>query len=298
MGSDAMHGGVVIMGKSKVKSRKSKVSLQVLLALSITAAPAFAQSDLSGTWAARNQQEQLIRGGSGPRVVDYTGVPLSDEGRAKALAWSPGEISMLERQCLGYSQPYMAVGPFGLKIWEETDPATGATIAWKIGAWEDRGTMTIWMDGRPHPSALAPHDHDGFTTGVWSGDRLTAFTTHMRAGYLRRNGAPLSDQATLTMHFLPHGNLLTIVAITEDPVYLSEPHIETKSYERDGSAMRPIGPPCVPGFEGASGEVPHFLPGKNPFVDELTKAYGVPADAVLGRAETLYPDYRKKMRGR
>jgi hypothetical protein len=44
--------------------------------------------------------------------------------------------------------------------------------------------------------------------------------------------------------------------------------------------------------------VPHFLPGKNPFVDELTKAYGVPADAVLGRAETLYPDYRKKMRSR
>jgi hypothetical protein len=268
----------------------------ILLSLCCWCEQAWAQSDLAGTWAARNQQEQEIRAGAGPRVVDYTGVPLNDEGRAKALAWSPGEISMLERQCLGYSQPYMAVGPFGLKIWEETDPATGITLAWKVGAWEDRGTMTIWMDGRPHPSPYAPHDHEGFTTGAWSGERLTAYTTHMRAGYLRRNGVPLSDQATLTLHFLPHGDLLTIVAITEDPIYFSEPHIETKTYERDGSVMRIVGPPCVPGFEGASGEVPHFLPGKNPYVDELTKAFGVPSDAVLGRAETLYPEYRRKMR--
>lgn len=137
----------------------------VLLCLFCSSAQAFAQSDLAGTWAARNQQEQEIRAGGGPRVVDYTGVPLNDEGRAKALSWSPGEISMIERQCLGYSQPYIAVGPFGLKIWEETDPATGVTMAWKVGAWEDRGTMTIWMDGRPHPSQYAPHDHEGFTTG-------------------------------------------------------------------------------------------------------------------------------------
>jgi hypothetical protein len=266
--------------------------------LLLDAGPALAQSDLAGSWAARNHQEQVIRAGAGPRVVDYTGVPLNDEGRAKALAWSPGEISMLERQCIGYPQPYMAVGPFGLRIWEETDPATGASIAWKVGAWEDRGTMTIWMDGRPHPSRYAPHEHEGFTTGAWAGERLTTRTTHMRAGYLRRNGVPLSDQATLTMHFLPHGNLLTIVAITEDPIYFTEPHIETKSYERDGSVMRPVGPPCVPGFEGATGEVPHFLPGRNPYIGELTKAYGVPEAAVLGHAETLLPDYRKTMRPR
>src|SRR5262245_30797041 len=170
--------------------------------LALWPSPAPAQTNLAGTWAARNQQEQVIRGGAGPRIVDYTGIPLNDEGRAKALAWSPGEIAMLERQCIGYPQPYMAVGPFGLRIWEETDPASGATIAWKVGAWEDRGTMTIWMDGRPRPAASAPHEHEGFTTGVWSGERLTTVTTHMRAGYYRRNGAPLSDRATLTMHFL------------------------------------------------------------------------------------------------
>jgi hypothetical protein len=38
--------------------------------------------------------------------------------------------------------------------------------------------------------------------------------------------------------------------------------------------------------------------GKSPFAGELTKVFGVPQDAVLGHAETLYPDYRKQMRPR
>jgi len=42
--------------------------------------------------------------------------------------------------------------------------------------------------------------------------------------------------------------------------------------------------------------VPHYLPGKNPFVDELTKDYHIPAEAVMGGAETMYPEYRKKLK--
>ena len=56
-------------------------------------------------------------------------------------------------------------------------------------------------------------------------------------------------------------NIHAFVAITEDPVYFSGPHIETNGYERDGSVLQTVGPPCAPGFEGASGEVPHFRPG-------------------------------------
>src|SRR4051812_4500306 len=104
MESHPMHNHVV-------SRRMLRITLSVI-AVVCACTPAMAQVDLAGTWAARNQQEQVIRGGGGPRVVDYTGIPLNDEGRAKALAWSPGEISMLERQCVGYSQPYIAVGPF------------------------------------------------------------------------------------------------------------------------------------------------------------------------------------------
>jgi hypothetical protein len=63
--------------------------------------------------------------------------------------------------------------------------------------------------------------------------------------------------------------------------------------------MLPIGPPCVSGFEGrkAQGSVPHFAPEKNPFVDELTKLWHLPKEAVLGMPETMYPEYRKKIKG-
>jgi hypothetical protein len=39
------------------------------------------------------------------------------------------------------------------------------------------------------------------------------------------------------------------------------------------------------------------VPEKNPFVDELTKLYHLPAAAILGEVETLYPEYRKKIKG-
>jgi hypothetical protein len=42
--------------------------------------------------------------------------------------------------------------------------------------------------------------------------------------------------------------------------------------------------------------VPHYLPGQNPFVKELTERHNIPVEAVLGGAETMYPEYRKKLR--
>jgi len=44
-------------------------------------------------------------------------------------------------------------------------------------------------------------------------------------------------------------------------------------------------------------KLPHYLPGENPFVDEFVKLYHLPLEAVLGNRETLYPEYRKKIKG-
>jgi hypothetical protein len=274
--------------------RQSWIVLALLLA---AAAPARAQVELSGSWAARNHEDALERG-AGPYAVDYTGLPLNDDARDKALSYSASQLGMIERQCGLYPPHYIALGPFGLKIWNETDSISGETIAWKIGAWEDRAATTIWMDGRPHPSANAPHERGGFTTGAWEGDTLVAYTTHMRAGVIRRNGVPNSDRATMTSYFFRNGDLLTLLVAVEDPVYLAEPFLISKSFQLDAGPIRPIGPPCVPGYEGQSGdgEVPHSLPGTNPSVDELTKLYHIPRDAVLGGARTMYPEFRKTLR--
>jgi len=258
----------------------------------LAARTADAQFELTGSWAARNHE--FLTGDGLP--VDYTGIPLNDEGRARALSYSESQLSMVERQCQGWPVFYLAQGPFGLKIWSETDPLKGNVISYTIGAWEDRPPMTIWMDGRPHPSRNALHTRGGFTTGHWEGNTLVAYTTHVKAGFLRKTGVPSSDEATMTTRFYRHGDILTLLAIIEDPIYLAEPWILSKSFQLSATPVSPIGPPCITTYEASVGDsVPHYLPEKNPFVDEMTTRYHVPRDAAIGKPETLYPEYRKSM---
>jgi hypothetical protein len=102
----------------------------------------------------------------------------------------------------------------------------------------------------------------------------------------------------MTFHFIRHGDMMTVIAETVDPVYLTEPLVISRNYILGTGPIRPIDTPCVPGYEAANeeGKVPHYLPGKNPFIDEVSKLYGIPLEAVLGGAETLYPVYRKKIK--
>ncbi len=270
-------------------SQRSFIVLLFCLAASRTS---FAQFELAGSWAARNHE--FLSGDGLP--VDYTGIPLNDEGRTKALSYSESQLAMVERQCQGWPAFYMVEGPFGLRIWSETDPIKGNVISYTIGAWEDRAPLTIWMDGRPHPSKYAEHTRAGFTTGRWEGNTLVTYTTHMKAGFLRKTGPPSSDEATMTLRFYRHGDLLSILAVIEDPIYLAEPWILSKTFQLSATPISAIGPPCVTTYEANTGEsVPHYVPEKNPFVDEMTTKYSVPRDAALGRPETLYPEYRKKV---
>ena len=89
-----------------------------------------------------------------------------------------------------------------------------------------------------------------------------------------------------------------MLVVIEDPIYLAEPQIISKSFQLQTAPLLPIGPPCVTAFEGRQpGEsVPHFVPEQNPFVDEMTKLFRIPRDAVLGEPETMYPEYRKKIK--
>lgn len=256
---------------------------------------AFAQAELAGSWSAINSEDLA---NDGP-PVDYVGIPLSDEGRTKALSYNESQLAMIERQCQGWPPFYVVQGPFGLNIWSDTDPVKGGVRSWTIGAWEDRAPITIWMDGRPHPSPYALHTRAGFTTGRWEGNTLVADTTHIKAGFFRRNGVPSSDRATMTTHFFRHGDILTLLVVVEDPIYLAEPQILTKSFRVSTTLVSPIGPPCVSGYEGRpeGASVPHYVPEENPFVGEITESDSIPREAVLGFPETLYPEYRQQLEG-
>jgi hypothetical protein len=42
--------------------------------------------------------------------------------------------------------------------------------------------------------------------------------------------------------------------------------------------------------------VPHHLPGTNTVVNGFSEAYGIPFAATRGGPETMYPEYRRKLK--
>jgi hypothetical protein len=55
----------------------------VVVMTAVASRSALAQVELAGSWAARNHEDALERGG-GPYAVDYTGIPINQEARASA----------------------------------------------------------------------------------------------------------------------------------------------------------------------------------------------------------------------
>jgi hypothetical protein len=261
---------------------------------------ALAQVDLSGTWGPRYHEDQPERI-PGPELGDYVGLPITDGARLFAESWDPSRLTLIEEQCRVHVASYIYRGPLQLRIWEEKDPLTQEVLAIKHYTSTYEQTRTIHMDGRPHPPEYAPHTWQGFSTGRWDGDTLVVHTTHIKQGWLRRNGLPESDRATLTEYFIRHGDYLTRVSMIDDPISLTEPLVKT-----DNFAINPRQLPqnnwlwhCEAVEEVADrpkGLIPHYLPGQNPFLKEFRDRFGLPEEATRGGAETMYPEFMLKLK--
>jgi glyoxylase-like metal-dependent hydrolase (beta-lactamase superfamily II) len=275
--------------------RRSAVSTLVFIVAAFAAVPASAQVDFSGEWAPRFWEDQPERV-PGPELGDFLGIPISEAARLRAESWDASIQTLPEWQCRPHSADYIWRGPSNLRISKEVDPVSREITAFHA-EWLRSVDRAIYLDGRPHPPADALHTWAGFSTAKWEGDMLTVTVTHLKEGYLRRNGLPRSDKATLTEHWIRNGDFLTVVAIVNDPVYLTEPFIRTTDYELD--VRQQIPPyPCgvVQEVDRAKGEIPHFLPGTNPYMTEFAKRHSIAVDATRGGAETMYPDFRTKGR--
>ena len=269
-----------------------------LLGLVLWPSAALARIDLSGSWGARYHEDFSERI-PGPELANFLGLPINESARQWALSWDPSRLTLPEHQCQVHVSPYIYRGPLQLRIWEDRDSKSQKLLAIKnyISTYEQ--TRTIWMDGRPHPPEYAAHTWEGFSTGKWEGDMLTVETTHIKQGWIRRNGLPESDRATLIEHFIRHGEYLTHISVVTDPVYLTEPLVKSTDFRFN---ERPAGGwlwPCEYVDEVAGqkqGYVPHYLPGKSPFYGEFAKKMGIPVEATRGGAETMMPEYFFKMK--
>ena len=82
------------------------------------------------------------------------------------------------------------------------------------------------------------------------GGDLRVVTTGFREGYLRKNGVPYSEQATITEYFHrlpthPNGdNWLHVVTVVEDPRYLAQPFYTSTNFRREADATKFAPSPC------------------------------------------------------
>jgi hypothetical protein len=234
----------------------------------------------------------------GPELGDYLGLPINDAARLYADSWDASLLALPENQCRPIRDDYPSRGPAQMRISKQVDGPTQQIVAYRmLLSWMTQERI-IYMDGRPHPPEYAAHTWQGFSTGHWEGNMLTATTTHLKAGWIRRNGVPRSEKATLTEHWIRHGSYLTLVSIVNDPVYLTAPFIRTTNFVLEPEQQ--IAPfPCesVVEVDHPAGYVPHHLPGTNPFLGEFAAKFKVPAEAARGGAETMYPEYQRRLNG-
>src|SRR3954452_4310431 len=101
-------------------------------------------------------EEDSTERATGPALVDYLGLPLNAEARARALAYDGALLGVPEHVCMRHPSTYSFWGPARLRIEAELDPNLDV-VAYHVGGTFRRADRTIWMDGRPHPSKYAPH---------------------------------------------------------------------------------------------------------------------------------------------
>jgi glyoxylase-like metal-dependent hydrolase (beta-lactamase superfamily II) len=256
--------------------------------------PGFA-IDFAGEWAVRNNEDP-----GQPPLGDFLGIPFNEAGRMRAETSAESIWGSVEYQCRPHSAPHQWRGVGGSRIIKEVDPMTRTLEAYTVEWWRSM-RRPIYMDGRPHPPAWAPHTWTGFSTGEWVGNTLKVTTTHLKDGYLKRSGPQTSDMYTMTEYITRHGDFLTVFLMVDDPVYLEEPFVLSITHRLNPETQLRL-EPCTTSFAENGGSdrhwVPHYLPGQNTFLTEwLEDENWIPEEAALGGVRTIYPEYQLELAG-
>jgi hypothetical protein len=205
-------------------------------------AKASAPMDMTGYWVAFVTEDWRFRMVT-PRKGDYQAVPMTDQARKIADAWDPATDEASGNQCKAYGAAAIMRVPARFHItWQDDNT---------LRVDSDSGMQTRLFHFNSPPLSPGERTWQGYSTGQWQRPpSLKVATTNLRSGYLRKNGVPYSENATVTEYFdiapLPSGGqVLLVTTIVEDPVYLQQPFIVSSQFkkEADGSKWDPT--PCT-----------------------------------------------------
>jgi hypothetical protein len=221
-----------------------------------------------------------------PPKNDVASVPLNGEGRKMAAAWDLDRDNASGNQCRAFGAAGVMRQPLRVQIsWQddqtlklETDVGQQTRLFRFAG-----GTM-----GSIASATTAPVEKtwQGISTAEWvkqaqsrglgfggrggggaGGGTLKVVTNQMKSGYLRKNGVPYSEDATLTEYYNRHSGpddleWFTVTTVVEDPKYLTQPFITSSSFKReaDNSKWKPS--PCQTAPPTAAPLQPAGEPGR------------------------------------
>jgi hypothetical protein len=227
-------------------------------------APASAKNgsliDMTGYWVSIVDEDWVWRMMT-PAKGDYAAVPLTAQGERLADAWDPVKDQADGNECRAYGAANIMRIPERLHItWSDDN-----TLQVETDAGMQRRLFHFdgpkWRDGKPQwqGDSVATWEKQ-FQTREGSapfggpepgkGGNLHVVTTHMRPGYLQKNGIPYSGNAVLNEHFTVVNyrgtDYLILQSVVEDPIYLREPYVLSSQFKRepDGAHWDPS--PCRP----------------------------------------------------
>jgi len=212
--------------------------------------------DLTGSWVSVVTEDWRYRMVT-PARGDYQGVPMTPEAVEIAEAWNPEADEASGEQCRSYGAAAIMRVPGRLNVtWQgddtlrlETD-AGMQTRLFRFGPGAGPGGSPTWQ-GDSNAEWQGPgggRRGAALSNGPGTGT-LKVITRNMRAGYLRKNGVPYSENAVLTEYFnlarRPDGDeWLVVVAVVEDSQYLRQPFVVSTHFRKqaDGTGWDPT--PC------------------------------------------------------
>ena len=216
---------------------------------------AAAPIDLTGNWVSVITEDWRWRMVTPPKG-DYASVPLNHEAKKIADAWDPARDEAAGDQCKAYGAPGLMRIPGRLRIsWQddttlkvEADAGTQTRLL-HFGDWKaPESAPTLQGDTKAEWEMRAPGRGQP-TPPPPSFGNLKAVTTRLRPGYLRKNGIPYSEKATVTEYWdlLRQRNgdqWVVITTVVEDPVYLRIPWITTLNFKREPNGSKWDPSPC------------------------------------------------------
>jgi hypothetical protein len=244
---------------------------------------AAAPIDLTGYWVAVVSEDWRHRMAT-PRKGDYESVPLNGSGRRAADAWNLEADNAANLQCKAFGVGGIMRQPGRLHVtWAdddtlriEFDAGTQTRLLEFASAAQPTGEKT-WQgfsraEWQKPPSAgggpgraqignntgpVAPggggrgqRGGPPLAASLGEGGALKVVTTNFRAGYLRKNGVPYGEAASITEYLTrlpdaPNGDVwLHVVTIVEDPEYLNEPFYTSTMFKREPNGQKWSPTPC------------------------------------------------------